>query len=73
MQASVVVKQIKVGFVEINFGFFGTKVDFPSRQAKQEVRRVIARLSRLQGEDLEKTRDQMQEDHWNCRLSLLWS
>ena len=72
MQASVLVKQIKVGFVEINFGFYGTKVDFPSRQAEQEVRIVIAELSRLQGEDLKKTQDQMQEDHWNCRLSYLW-
>ena len=68
----LLMKQIKVGFVEINLGFDGTKVDFASRQAEQEVRRVIAELSRLQGEDLEKTRDQMQEDHWNCRLSLLW-
>ena len=64
------VKQAKVGFMEINFGYHETNFDFLSHQAEQEVRRVIIELRRVQGEDLKRTRDQMQENHWNRRESL---
>ena len=43
--------------MEINFGFNETNIDFLSHQAEQEVRRVITELRRVQGEDLEITRD----------------
>ena len=71
LQAFVVVKQIKVGFMKINFGFHEANFDFQSHQAEQEVQPVITELRRVQGEDIKRTRDQMQENHWNRRESLL--
>ena len=59
--------------MEINFGFHKTNFGIPNHQAEQEVHRVLIQLHRVQGEDLIRTRDQMQENHWNRRESLLWS